>query len=54
MFARELKKYRDLPEENGESVGQFVEEIKKLDEDAFSSADNLWALIVAQMNDGLL
>lgn len=54
VFARELKKYRDLPEENGESVGQFVEEIKKLDEDAFSSEDNFWALIVEQMNDGLL
>ena len=54
VFARELKKYRDLPEENGESVGQFVEEIKKLDEDAFSSEENFWALIVEQMNDGLL
>lgn len=51
VFARELKKYRDLPEEN---VGQFVEEIKKLDEDAFSSEENFWSLIVEQMNDGLL
>ena len=51
VFARQLKIYRDLPEEN---VGQFVEEIKKLDEDAFSSEDNFWSLIVEQMNDGLL
>ena len=58
VFARELKKYRDLPEENGEESHEitvrFAEEIKKLDEDAFSSEDNFWALIVEQMNDGLL
>lgn len=62
VFARELKKYRDLPEENASEDGEeplniterFVEEIKKLDEDAFSSEDNFWALIVEQMNDGLL
>ena len=62
VFARELKKYRDLPEENTSEEGEetlniterFVEEIKKLDEDAFSSEDNFWALIVEQMNDALL
>lgn len=56
VFARELKKYRDLPEESAEEpiTERFVEEIKKLDEDAFSSEDNFWALIVEQMNDGLL
>lgn len=62
VFARELKKYRDLPEENTSDNGEepqnivenFVEEIKKLDEDAFSNEDNFWALIVEQMNDGLL
>ena len=62
VFARELKKYRDLPEENASEDGEepheiienFVEEIKKLDEDAFSSEDNFWALIVEQMYDGLL
>ncbi len=58
VFSRELKKYRDLPEENAEEplniTERFVEEIKKLDEDAFSSEDNFWALIVEQMNDGLL
>lgn len=58
VFARQLKKYRDLPEENTqeprESVEQFAEEIKKLDEDAFSSDDTFWALIVKQMFDGLL
>lgn len=62
VFARELKKYRDLPEENASEDGEepheivenFVEEIKKLDEDAFSSEDNFWALIVEQMNDDLL
>ena len=62
VFARELKKYRDLPEENASdnaeeplnSTERFVEEIKKLDEDAFSSEDNFWALIMEQMNDGLL
>ena len=59
-FARELKKFRDLPVENASDNGEktiterFVEEIKKLDEDAFSSEDNFWALIVEQMNDGLL
>ena len=58
VFARELKKYRDLPEESDEESHEitvrFAEEIKKLDEDAFSSEDNFWALIVEQMNDGLL
>ena len=58
VFARQLKKYRDLSEENTqeprESVEQFAEEIKKLDEDAFSSDDTFWALIVEQMYDGLL
>ena len=58
VFARQLKKYRDLSEENTqeprESVEQFAEEIKKLDEDAFSSDDTFWALIVEQMFDGLL
>lgn len=58
VFARELKLYRDLPEENGEepreSAERFAEEIKKLDEDAFSSADSFWSLIAEQMNDGLL
>lgn len=58
VFARQLKKYRDLPEENTqeprESVEQFAEEIKKLDEDAFSSENNFWAIIVEQMFDGLL
>lgn len=62
VFARELKKYRDLPEDNASDNGEeplnrterFVEEIKKLDEDAFSSEDIFWALIVEQMNDGLL
>ena len=58
VFARQLKKYRDLSEENTqeprESVEQFAEEIKKLDEDAFSSNDTFWAIIVEQMFDGLL
>lgn len=62
VFARELKKYRDLPEDNASDNGEeplnrterFVEEIKQLDEDAFSGEDNFWALIVEQMNDGLL
>ena len=58
VFARELKKYRDLPEESDEESHEitvrFAEKIKKLDEDAFSSEDNFWALIVEQMNDGLL
>lgn len=58
VFARQLKKYRDLSEENTqeprESVEQFAEEIKKLDEDAFSSDDTFWAIIVEQLFDGLL